>query len=72
MLYDSSPQIVVFLLFILYTVLSGSLVTTASLVLGLRMEEAASDRERSLECIEQAPADCWKGVVFRIGGWTDG
>jgi hypothetical protein len=58
MLYDSSPQIVVFLLVILYAMVSGSLVTTAWRVLGLRMEEAVSDRESSLECIEQAAADC--------------
>jgi hypothetical protein len=58
MLHDSSPQIVVFLLVILCAMLSGSLVTTAWRVLGLRMEEAASDWESGLECIEQAAADC--------------
>jgi hypothetical protein len=63
-------KLLFFLLFILYAVLSGSLVTTAWCVLGLRMQEAASYSESSLECIEQAAADCRQGVVFQIGGWA--
>jgi hypothetical protein len=52
--------------------LDGSLVTTASRVRRLKMEESPPVTEGSCKYIEQAVADSRQGVVLQLGCWAWG